>query len=333
MDSKKVKGSSATTANAGKSTRDSHIHKDENPEGQTVIFKYYSVHSSAKTNRHIFIIQPSKAELLKKIKISVTRGPPSAKQVFEVYYYDEILPFLKKSGQQSIRGKKDLSNVWHIQTKAFKSFYEERAKILTTEWQRLSKEMKKMKKSKERNGGTTPRLVKKLSLSSNKIMRHDKKMSKCKKLDVRLIRTLLNFSLFFECTLKANCAMIMVSDQKTKYAQYHEFEQKIQSNLNINALLGLHLRIFIGQFDNACLRLHTSAKMIKLCFVMQHIDKQSTKIKELTLFELAYDKLCKGMADRIDVKRIDAKIERDDAHILTVHIPMMIDNLAKVVAS
>merc|ERR1712048_1081902 len=120
-----------------------------------------------KTNRHIFHYSTSKEELLKKIKLSVHRGPPSAKQVFEIYYYDEILPFLKKSGQQSIRGKKDLSNVWHIQTKAFKSFYEERSRILSTEWNKLSKEQKKNKKNKDRSVALTPRLHRKSSTQSN----------------------------------------------------------------------------------------------------------------------------------------------------------------------
>eukprot|EP01084_Bolivina_argentea_P187389 322794_1 len=75
----------------------------------TVIFKYYSVHSSAKTNRHTFITTPTREDLMSKITLQSNATPPTAKDLFEIYYYDEILPFLKKSGQQSIRGKKDLS--------------------------------------------------------------------------------------------------------------------------------------------------------------------------------------------------------------------------------
>merc|ERR1712048_1045718 len=120
-----------------------------------------------KTNRHIFHYSTSKEELLKKIKLSVHRGPPSAKQVFEIYYYDEILPFLKKSGQQSIRGKKDLSNVWHVQPKAFKSFYEERSRILLTEWNKLKGEFKKNKKGKDRNSAQSGHALNGISNASS----------------------------------------------------------------------------------------------------------------------------------------------------------------------
>eukprot|EP01084_Bolivina_argentea_P205112 350442_1 len=124
-----------------------HLSKNNiNNGSQTVIFKYYSVHSSAKTNRHIFITSPKKEELLLKIKLTINTNPPTAKEIFEQYYYDEILPFLKKSGQQSIRGKKDLSKVWQIQTKTFKGLYEDRAKLLLEEWIKLKKNSKKPKK-------------------------------------------------------------------------------------------------------------------------------------------------------------------------------------------
>jgi len=277
----------------------------------------------------------------------VHRGPPSAKQVFEIYYYDEILPFLKKSGQQSIRGKKDLSNVWHIQTKAFKSFYEERSRILSTEWNKLSKEQKKMKKNKDRSStlASTPRLHRKSSTNANKIVKNNAQHKKIKnknkkKRDVRLIRTLLNFSLFLQCTLKDNSVMILVSDQKSKHVQYEKFEQERENKLKLKELVGLHLRIFIGHFDCDCLRLHTSAQMIKLCFAMnhhhhhqQHQRKQSEKSEELILFELVFDKLCKGMADRIDSKLIKASIEQNDCQILIVHIPMIDDKQAEVTTS
>jgi len=188
----------------------------------------------------------------------------------------------------------------------------------------------------------TPRLHRKSSTQSNasstkivKTNQHKQIKKKIKK-DVRLIRTLLNFCLFFECTLRDNSVMILVSDQKSKHVQYEKFEHERQNKLKIKELVGLHLRICIGHFDSDCLRLHTSAHMIKLCFVMSHQlhRKQSGKSdEELILFELVFDKLCKGMAGRIDPKLIKASIDQNDTQILTVHIPMIDDKQAEVTTS
>lgn len=69
-----------------------HHHQDPNREMErTVIFKYYSVHSSAKTNRHIHFSRLSKQQILDKIKLSVDHPPPSGVDVFCIFYYDEVL--------------------------------------------------------------------------------------------------------------------------------------------------------------------------------------------------------------------------------------------------
>ena len=54
---------------------------------------------------------------------------------------------MKKSGQQSIRGKKELAKCWNIQTKVFQSIYEERADILRDEWLAMKAKVKKKKSS------------------------------------------------------------------------------------------------------------------------------------------------------------------------------------------
>ena len=344
----------------------------------TVIFKYYSVHSSAKTNRHIFITQPTKQELLNKIKLSLSSNPPTAKELFEIYYYDEILPFLKKSGQQSIRGKKDLSKVWQIQTKTFKNLYEDRAKILMEEWQKMKKETKKKSKKSRNNHNhnhndtlmddkkthsngyhhrkslsSSPK-ASSLSPSSSsstfgirkngEIKSHNKKdqLVVMKKMDCSLIRTLLNFLLFFECTTKDDCFMLLIDDQDERHSEYNKFESYLKSKNDKNDLVYIHLRVCFDNFDSDDLRLHTGPQIIKLCFVNRFCvgdkdendinkgsDKQSNgkqEIKyddeELVLFELRFNKLISGLADKIDHQHIQVTLD-DETRILSIDVPLL----------
>merc|ERR1712129_506514 len=139
-------------------------------------------------NRHIFITSPTKTELLNKVNIALRDTPISAKELFEIYYYDEILPFLKKSGQQSIRGKKDLGKVWQIQTKTFKSLYEERVRVLLDEWQNMKKNgTKKSKKLAQKMLIHSPKSLSPKTMA--KKMKRSKKEGKMKKMDCSLIRT------------------------------------------------------------------------------------------------------------------------------------------------
>ena len=119
--------------------------------------------------------------------------------------------------------------------------------------------------------------------------------------------------------------MILVCDESQRFAEYAKFEHEQRGKLNMEQLICLHLKILIRQFEIDCLRLHTSSKMMKLCFV-----NPSKREHELTLFELRYDKICKGLGKCIDHKLIEANIDDDDCQILTVHIPM-IRNKAEVI--
>jgi len=322
----------------------------------TVIFKYYSVHSSAKTNRHIFITSPTRQELLNKIKLSLSSNPPTAKELFEVYYYDEILPFLKKSGQQSIRGKKDLSKVWQIQTKTFKNLYEDRAKILLEEWQKMKKDTKK-KSKKSRNhhhdhsqlnddkklhsnghSSTSP----KASLSTSSLFgssqngenghhsnngHSNDQLIVMQKMDCSLIRTLLNFLLFFECTTKDDCFMLLVDDQNERHSEYHKFETYLKQKKENKDLVYIHIRVFIDNFDSDNLRLHTGKQIIKLCFVNDFYfghdtNNKNNKEQELILFELRFNKLISGLADKIDHENIEVDND-DETRILSINVPLL----------
>eukprot|EP00484_Ammonia_sp_Unknown_P011297 CAMPEP_0197077198 /NCGR_PEP_ID=MMETSP1384-20130603/212496_1 /TAXON_ID=29189 /ORGANISM="Ammonia sp." /LENGTH=578 /DNA_ID=CAMNT_0042516059 /DNA_START=46 /DNA_END=1782 /DNA_ORIENTATION=- len=346
QDMKNKKGNSHTsTSSTSSSTTSLHAYQPYDPEqdkqstsptastpkhphenSTTVIFKYYSVHSSAKTNRHIFITPPSKQELVDKIGLSLQQTPPSAKELFEIYYYDEILPFLKKSGQQSIRGKKDLGKVWQIQTKTFKNLYEDRSKILTEEWLAMKKaakeeRKKKLKKEKEQrklerarlreqreyerqqaallkdeesNAGTatTPSLTPKqacneMNGAKSKVSfagKAGEEACASRKVECSLIRTLLNFLLFIECTTKENCAMLLIADQKRRHAEYSKFEKYLRriakSPATSHELVYLHLRVYIDNFDADHLRLHTGKQVIKLCFVNNFFFESTIKRQE-----------------------------------------------------
>ena len=298
------------------------INNGEIANSTTVIFKYYSVHSSAKTNRHIFITSPTKKELLHKIKLSLSSNPPTAKELFEVYYYDEILPFLKKSGQQSIRGKKDLSKVWQIQTKTFKNLYEERAKILLEEWLKMKKENKKNKTKKSRSSSLSSSSPKS---QSQKLNESSSSETIIRKIECSLIRTLLNFLLFVECTTKDNCFMLLINNQNERHSEYNKFQTYLK-NLGKNLVSYLHIRLFIDNFDSSNLRLHTGKQIIKLCFVNdfeinKEVPKKEEKEEELILFELRFNKLINGLQDKIDHEHIEANLD-DETRILSINIPL-----------
>eukprot|EP01084_Bolivina_argentea_P243267 407867_1 len=44
-------------------------------------------------------------ELVQKISLSKNQESPDAKEIFEIYYYDEIYPFINKHAQETITPK------------------------------------------------------------------------------------------------------------------------------------------------------------------------------------------------------------------------------------
>ena len=292
------------------------------PKAVTIIFKYYSVHSSAKTNRHIFITSPTKSELLAKVNIALRENPISAKELFEIYYYDEILPFLKKSGQQSIRGKKDLAKVWQIQTKTFKGLYEDRARILLEEWQKLRKETKKSKKSRTQKmlEHSPKTLSPKNSKVSEKGKRVKKIATKVERMECSLIRTLLNFLLLIECGMKEQCFLLLVDDERQRHLEYRKLGKYLKESAESwrENFVYFHLRLFVHKFEADSLRLHTSRKLIKLCFV--HPLKLN---EELIIFELAFNKLIPGLDERINGEEIEANLD-DETGVLANNIPIIL---------
>jgi len=305
----------------------------------SVIFKYYSVHSSAKTNRHIFITPPTKQELIERVGLSIDYPPPNGKALFEIYYYDEILPFLKKSGQQSIRGKKDLAKTWEIQTKVFKNLYEARAKILNEEWLKMKSDAKQKLKKKKQQKREKQKNASQLSLMSNASFTSQNSVHNCE-LDKRLVRTLLNFLLFMECNSQEKCAMLLIADESERHSKYLQFEQQHLKRMQLAELVCLHIRVYIDCLDAECLRLHTSKHAIKLCFVSRVVSKivtrsndenlneqqsgknnEKTDEEELLLFELQFCKLLPGLDDKIDHQRIEASLNHE-TRILSLDVPL-----------
>jgi len=316
-----------------------HHHQDpKQAMERTVIFKYYSVHSSAKTNRHIHFSTLSLEELLRKIKLSVDHQPPNGVDIFSAFYYDEILPFLKKSGQQSIRGKKDLAKCWKIQTKVFKEIYEERAALLRDEWLRMKQRATKSKGSPRRRAqGPGP-----VEVPSNKVLSEvevaeaerrrevhleqqfkerkvkRKKSAHKERVDCSVVLSILYFAMMAECAEKEDCCLMVVDDDAVKAAQYRALH-RWRDGADLRALRRLHFRIFIAKFDVEDLRVFSWRDGVRLIFVEV---KDRMKGHELLLFELKFDALIHGLRERVNHREIDCAVDHRKG-VLAVTVPML----------
>merc|ERR1712130_383387 len=73
-------------------------------------------------------------ELLRKVTLSTSQQPPDAKRLFELYYMEEIYPFISKHAQETVSTKKDIGKAWGFQKKDFQNIYEKRSELLKAKW-------------------------------------------------------------------------------------------------------------------------------------------------------------------------------------------------------
>merc|ERR1740123_241773 len=73
-------------------------------------------------------------ELQRKVKLSPTTSPPDAQKLFELYFMDEIYPYISKHGQDTVSNRKTIAKVWDLQTSHFIDVYTKRSELLWNEW-------------------------------------------------------------------------------------------------------------------------------------------------------------------------------------------------------
>ena len=134
--------------------------------------------------------------------------------------------------------------------------------------------------------------------------------------------------------------MLLINDQNERHSEYNKFESYLKrikikqdtkltnnnTNLNITDLVYFHIRVYVDNFDQSHLRLHTGKQVVKLCFVndFEKTLKQQTgdkKEEELILFELRFNKLLSGLEEKIDHEHIEANLD-DETRILAINIPL-----------
>merc|ERR1712154_397794 len=91
----------------------------------------------------IFIDNITLKELIHKTHLDLTHPPPSAQQIFELYFKDDIYPYIRQNIQSLIRNKRDITKLWDLQSTALQKIYIERAKMLKNEWLDRTKRAKK----------------------------------------------------------------------------------------------------------------------------------------------------------------------------------------------
>lgn len=186
------------------------------------------------------------------------------------------------------------------------------------------KENKKGKSSSTRHSKETQKMLihspktlspKHKKKSKSKLLKRKEK--KKEKMDCSLIRTLVNFLLLIECGngLKEECFLLIIDDerQKQRHLEYRKLRKFLKENDGLCCCL--HLRLFVDKFEAESLRLHSSTRCIKLCFV-----HPLRRERELVVFELAFDKLLSGLDERIVFEKMVTNMI--DGNVLAIDIPI-----------
>ena len=74
------------------------------------------------------------SDLLRKINLDITLPPPSAQELFEAYFKEDIYPYIRHNIQSQIRNKRDITKLWDLQSIILQNIYIERAKLIKEEW-------------------------------------------------------------------------------------------------------------------------------------------------------------------------------------------------------
>eukprot|EP01084_Bolivina_argentea_P076729 139088_1 len=74
------------------------------------------------------------SDLLSKCSLDTTLPPPTAQELFETYFKEDIYPYIRHNIQSQIRNKRDITKLWELQSNILQNIYDERAALLYQEW-------------------------------------------------------------------------------------------------------------------------------------------------------------------------------------------------------
>lgn len=85
--------------------------------------------------------------MLQKVDLSLFTAPPSGQEVFEIYFKEDIFPFIRHGIQSKITNKKVIHSLWDIQSNMLQKIYCDRSDLLKTEWAKRMKSKESIGKS------------------------------------------------------------------------------------------------------------------------------------------------------------------------------------------
>eukprot|EP01083_Nonionella_stella_P093723 262745_1 len=88
-------------------------------------------------------------DLLQKTSLDLAVPAPTARQLFEIYFKEEIHPYVHHQIQCHLRNKRDILKLWDVQSNRLQNIYEHRAKLLKEEWLRRRQVNKQPRKQKQ----------------------------------------------------------------------------------------------------------------------------------------------------------------------------------------
>eukprot|EP01083_Nonionella_stella_P139752 426984_1 len=122
-----AKGSKASTTNNSPAKSDV---EDEGKMMVKFVFEGQKFHA-----RTPICFEPLTLEdLLQKTHLDMSLPAPTARQLFEMYFNEDIYPYAHHNIQSHIRNKRDRVKLWDAQSNTLQNIYQERAKLLNDEW-------------------------------------------------------------------------------------------------------------------------------------------------------------------------------------------------------
>ena len=121
--------------------------EDDNDDDNKLMVKFVFEGEKFHARTPICFDQLSLNDLLNKVTIDITLPPPSAQELFESYFKEDIYPYIRHNIQSQIRNKRDITKLWDLQSIILQNIYIERAKLIKQEWTK-----RRGKESNKKNG-------------------------------------------------------------------------------------------------------------------------------------------------------------------------------------
>jgi len=113
------------------------------PDDENRIFtRFVWIGNQTHSRTPIYFYKLTLRQLLEKVDLELFNEPPSAQQIFEIYFKEDIFPHIRCGIQSKINNKKDIAKLWEVQSNTLQSIYADRAEILKAEWAKKVKSKK-----------------------------------------------------------------------------------------------------------------------------------------------------------------------------------------------